>query len=87
MDVIGHYLGTIEYAHSTLVSASTGMSPFEIDTGRKERNPLNPLRTPSVTTQVHNGIAEYEKHFQNRRQEIIDLATKHFLQAQDRQKK
>ncbi|CEG35144.1 uncharacterized protein PHALS_13900 [Plasmopara halstedii] len=32
------YLGTIEYAHSTLIKASKGDSPFEIDTGRKERS-------------------------------------------------
>ena len=27
-----HYLGIIKYAHVTLVSASTGFPPFEIDT-------------------------------------------------------
>ena len=48
------YLGTIEYAHSNLVSASTVMSPFEIDTAREERNPLNPPSSPSVTTQVQD---------------------------------
>ena len=32
------YLGSMQYAHSTLVSVSTGYSPFKIDTGRKERS-------------------------------------------------
>ncbi|KAJ8577003.1 hypothetical protein ON010_g2207 [Phytophthora cinnamomi] len=54
------HLGTIEYAHATLVSASTGLSPFEVDTGRKERNPLNPLDNPNIMNQVEHGIAEYQ---------------------------
>ena len=33
------HLGTIEYAHSTLVSSSSKLTPFEIDTGRMVRNP------------------------------------------------
>jgi hypothetical protein len=37
------YLGTIEYVHSTMVSASTGHFPFELDTGRKERHPFGSL--------------------------------------------
>ena len=32
-----HLLGAIEYAHATLVSASTGFSPLEVDTRRKEQ--------------------------------------------------
>ncbi|GMF46067.1 unnamed protein product [Phytophthora fragariaefolia] len=32
------HLGTIEYAHSTLVNASTKFAPFELDTGRKVSN-------------------------------------------------
>ncbi|CCI10794.1 unnamed protein product [Albugo candida] len=81
------YLGKVEYAHANLVSASTGMSPFEIDAGRKERNSTNPRSTRSVTAQVQHGIAVYAKHYESRRQESIDLATKHLLQAQDRHKK
>ncbi|OWZ04563.1 hypothetical protein PHMEG_00023514 [Phytophthora megakarya] len=61
--------------------------PDEFDTGRKERNPLDPLNNPNTRTQVQHGIAEYAKQFQDRRQEIIDVAKKHLLQAQDRQKK
>ncbi|OWZ09353.1 hypothetical protein PHMEG_00017963 [Phytophthora megakarya] len=33
-------LGTVEFAPSTLVSSSTKMSPFEIDTGRVARMPI-----------------------------------------------
>ena len=32
-----HHLGTIEYAHMTLVQGSTGRTPFEVDTGRLPR--------------------------------------------------
>nr|CCA25681.1 AlNc14C312G10506 [Albugo laibachii Nc14] len=31
-------LGTVEYAHVTSVNASTKLTPFEIDTGRKVSN-------------------------------------------------
>ncbi|DAZ99736.1 TPA: hypothetical protein N0F65_003523, partial [Lagenidium giganteum] len=34
------HLRTVEYAHSTLVSASTGLSPFEVDTGRRVNNAI-----------------------------------------------
>nr|CCA22924.1 hypothetical protein MPER_12479 [Albugo laibachii Nc14] len=67
------HFGTIMYAHATLVSASTGMSPFEFDTGRKECNPLYPLSSLSSTRQVQHGIAEYAKHSHDLLQEIIDV--------------
>ncbi|GMF53547.1 unnamed protein product [Phytophthora fragariaefolia] len=50
--------GTIEYAHPTLVSATTGLSPFEVDTGRKERNPFATFPTLSTTAQVQQGLSD-----------------------------
>jgi hypothetical protein len=45
--VVSHYgddwarlLPTVEYAHATLVSTSTRVSPFEVDCGRKPRFPI-----------------------------------------------
>ena len=35
-----NYLGTIEYAHATLVSSSTQLSPFQLDTGREVNNAI-----------------------------------------------
>uniref|UniRef100_H3GA32 Chromo domain-containing protein n=1 Tax=Phytophthora ramorum TaxID=164328 RepID=H3GA32_PHYRM len=80
------HLGTIEYAHPTLVSASTGMSPFELDTGRKERNPINPLNNPTIVTQMQQGIGEYAKRFQEQRPVIIQQAKTQLRRAQERQK-
>ncbi|ETW00285.1 hypothetical protein H310_07664 [Aphanomyces invadans] len=47
------HLATIEYAHQALVQTSTGVSPFELDTGRVLRNPLLPLDTPNALVVCH----------------------------------
>nr|CCA16047.1 hypothetical protein HCAG_09237 [Albugo laibachii Nc14] len=39
------YLPFIEYAHATLTTASTKVSPFEIDTGRKTWDPIVPTKS------------------------------------------
>ncbi|OQR83713.1 hypothetical protein ACHHYP_14367 [Achlya hypogyna] len=39
-------LATIEYAHMGLVQRSTGLTPFEIDTGRQLSNPILPEDFP-----------------------------------------
>ncbi|KAF1316466.1 putative retroelement, partial [Globisporangium splendens] len=54
------HLGMIEYAHATLISASTGFSPFEIDTVRKERNVWEQTINPKTE---ERGIVEYAKIF------------------------
>jgi hypothetical protein len=80
-------LVTIEYAHATIESASTGLSPFEVDTGRKERNRFGTFPTLSTTVQVQRGISENANHFKYERQKIIDKAKEHLLEAQAPQKK
>ncbi|KAE8882895.1 hypothetical protein PF003_g32883 [Phytophthora fragariae] len=80
-------LGTIEYAHATLVSASTGLSPFEVGTGRKERNPFGTFPTLSTTVQVQQGLSEYANRFKDERDKIIGKAKEHLLKAQASQKK
>jgi hypothetical protein len=80
-------LVTIEYAHATIESASTGLSPFEVDTGRKERNPFSTFPTLSTTIQVQRGISEYANRLQDERQKIIDKTKEHLLKAQSSQKK
>ncbi|KAH9133769.1 hypothetical protein AeRB84_020226 [Aphanomyces euteiches] len=78
---LGHdwteHLETIEYAHQGLVQTSTGLTPFEVDTGRKLRNPvLNGLES----------LNEYAKNFSERRQEMIKMALENMENVQDRQK-
>ncbi|KAH9181425.1 hypothetical protein AeNC1_016600 [Aphanomyces euteiches] len=78
---LGHdwteHLGTIEYAHQGLVQTSTGLTPFEVDMGRKLRNPvLNGL----------GSLNEYAKNFSERRQEMIKMALENMENVQDRQK-
>jgi RNase H-like domain found in reverse transcriptase/Integrase zinc binding domain/Chromo (CHRromatin Organisation MOdifier) domain len=79
------HLGTIEYAHATLTSSSTGMSPFEIDTGRKERHPYGNL-APIENLESQENIVEFAKQFKEARQKIIDMARTHLLKAQKSQK-
>ncbi|OWZ15895.1 Retroelement [Phytophthora megakarya] len=43
-------LGTVEFAHLTLVSSSTKMSPFEIDTSRVARMPIGATTTRNEYT-------------------------------------
>lgn len=71
------HLATIEYAHQALVQTSTGVSPFELDTGRILRNPLLPLDTPNAL------VVNMAQH----RQDLIARAQANLLQAQARQKK
>uniref|UniRef100_A0AAV1UHC2 Chromo domain-containing protein n=1 Tax=Peronospora matthiolae TaxID=2874970 RepID=A0AAV1UHC2_9STRA len=77
------HLGTIEFAHATLVSTSTQLSPFEIDTGRKCNNAITGDSSDNVTK---IGISEYAKKFADRRQKIIEFARKNLESAQKKQK-
>ena len=71
------HLGTIEYAHSGLSHSTTGITPFEVDTGRKQRNPI-------ASDHISN---DYARNFSQRRQELIELAKQNMKKAQERQKK
>ena len=77
------HLGTIEFAHATLVSKSTQLSPFEIDTGRQVSNAI--AGSFSVTGK-QLPVAEYAKKFADRRQKIIKLAQTNLAKAQEKQK-
>lgn len=81
-------LQTIEYAHSTLTSASTGLSPFTIDTGRKERLPIGlpPVRTANQG-KTPIDIAEFAKTFHEERQKLLDQARVQLRHAQETQKR
>jgi hypothetical protein len=83
-DWVSH-LGTIEYAHATMISTSTNMTPFELDTGRKVRNAV--VQDFGSTPSEEVPIADFAKKFAAQRQKIIELARKNLLAAQERQKK
>ncbi|GMF43854.1 unnamed protein product [Phytophthora fragariaefolia] len=68
-------LGTVEYAHATLVSASTKLSPFDIYTGRVARSPVG--ATISRNDCVQN--------FTEERKRIVAQVQQNLLDAQERQ--
>lgn len=83
--VVSHYgddwvrlLPTVEYAHATLVSTSTRVSPFEVDSGRKPRSP--------ITLQSHLGPGPALNVTRSRRA-VIEFAQKNLRAAQQRQAK
>ncbi|POM68737.1 Polyprotein [Phytophthora palmivora] len=80
------HLGTIEYAHSTLVNASTKMTPFEVDTGRKVSNLLTERMKELVYSESDGIIAEFAKNFARERQEVVEQAQENKKHAQERQK-
>lgn len=69
-------LGTIEFAHSTLVSSSTKMSPFEVDTGRVARAPIGAATTCN----------DYAKNFAEERRRIVAQAQQSLVKAKDQQR-
>ena len=84
--VVSHYgddwarlLPTVEYAHATLVSTSTRVSPFEVDCGRKPRAPIAIRLAESGVTSAAN--------FTRSRQQIIEFAQHNLKRAQERQAK
>nr|CCA16567.1 Putative retroelement putative [Albugo laibachii Nc14] len=79
-----NHLGTIEYAHATLISTSTKLSSFQIDTGRQ---PYSVTQTEVSTPQRPVSIVEYAQKFVEERKQLIQLARKNLLGAQTRQKK
>ncbi|KAL4110596.1 hypothetical protein PRIC1_002287 [Phytophthora ramorum] len=78
------HLPMIEYAHATLVSSSSKLSPFFVDTGRK---PTNPLDTGADAASVPRSRVEHASRFVQHRQEVIERARKNLLDAQAAQKK
>ena len=74
----------IEYAHSTLVSSSSKLSPFFVDTGR---TPNNPLIDGVGATGVALSRVEYASRFKQHRQQVIEQARRNLLGAQAAQKK
>ena len=70
------HLGSIEYDHATLVSASIGYSPFEIDTGRNEHTLWQKLFKANGS-QIE--IDVQAKVFAESRKNIIDQARKNII--------
>ncbi|KAG6613497.1 Retroelement pol Polyprotein [Phytophthora cinnamomi] len=79
------HLGTIEYAHSTLVNASTKFAPFELDTGRKVSNIVAEEMKDLLQSENDVTLAEFAKNFAKERQEIVERAQKNLEEAQARQ--
>jgi len=71
------HLATIEYAHQGLVQASTGVTPFEVDTGRKLRNPV--IDSVFLRNEMATNFAENRK-------KILKNAIDNLKKAQARQK-
>ncbi|KAE9333688.1 hypothetical protein PR003_g13902 [Phytophthora rubi] len=69
-------LGTVEHVHATLVSASTKLSPFEIDIGRVARPPVG-------ATISRN---DYVQNFTEERKRIVAQAQQNLFDAQKRQR-
>lgn len=78
------YLPMIEYAHATLVSSSSKLSPFFVDTGRKPKNPLSSVDNGEPVTVSR---VEYASRFVHHRQEVIERARQNLMDAQAAQKK
>ncbi|GMF26217.1 unnamed protein product [Phytophthora lilii] len=78
------HLPMIEYAHATLVSSPSKLSPSFVDTGREPKNPLG-TGTVAATTTRHR--VEHASRFVQHRQEVIERARKNLLDAQAAQKK
>ncbi|KAF1333192.1 polyprotein, partial [Globisporangium splendens] len=85
-DWVSH-LGTIEFAHATLVNESTKFTPFEVDTGRKVRNLIAQEFGVDEGNFEPVNIAEFAKNFAEKRQQVAKLAQENLKQAQERQKK
>ena len=86
MEKTGELLGTVEYAHATSVNASTKLTPFEIDTGRKVSNLI------AHEYKYYDGmdlqpISEFTSKVAKDRQDLERKARGNLVQAQERQKK
>ncbi|OWZ18963.1 LOW QUALITY PROTEIN: Retroelement [Phytophthora megakarya] len=77
-------LGTIEFAHATLVSTSTGLTPFEIDCGRVARHPGSSDASSAVPRLVHTK-AEFAKQFAEHRRKVVEQAQQALLDAKQKQ--
>ncbi|GMF42342.1 unnamed protein product [Phytophthora fragariaefolia] len=80
------HLGTIEYAHPTLVDASTKLAPFELDTGRKVSNIVAAEMKDLLQSENDVTLAEFAKNFAKERQEIVERARQNLKDAQARRK-
>nr|CCA20400.1 polyprotein putative [Albugo laibachii Nc14] len=81
------HIGTIEYAHATLLNESTRLTPFEVATGRKVQNLIAQEFDMEDSNVHHMEVAEFTKTFAVKLQEVIKLAQENLKQAQMRQKK
>ena len=81
------YLGTIEYAHATLVSSSTGLSPFQIDTARQSYHPMTLDAFQLSEEQLRKSRVEYARQFVEERRKLVQKAQEQLLKAQERQQR
>ncbi|CAI5708325.1 unnamed protein product [Peronospora effusa] len=79
-------LGTVEYAHATSINASTKITAFEINTGKKVSTLLfhEYKEYDGLGSQP---ISEFVSKFAKDRQDVVRKAPKPLDQAQERQKK
>ena len=79
-------LRTVEYAHATSVNASTKLTPFESDTGRKVSNLISHEYRDHADLSSHS-ISAFASKFAKDRQKLVRKARENLEQAQERQKK
>ncbi|GMF49451.1 unnamed protein product [Phytophthora fragariaefolia] len=77
------HLPMTEYVHATLVSSSSKMSPFFVDTGRQ---PKSPLQSSDRAQPTELSRVEYASRFVQHRQDVIERARQNLLKAQAAQK-
>ena len=80
-------LATVEYAHATSVNASTKLTPFEIDTGRKVSNLIAHEHKSYQVGEEQLPISEFAARFAKDRNELVLRARDNLMQAQAQQKK
>jgi hypothetical protein len=69
-------LGTIEFAHATLVNSFTKLTPFEVDAGRLPRSLIESAKSCN----------QYAANFASDRNKIVEQAQANVKDAQDRMK-
>ncbi|GMF26328.1 unnamed protein product [Phytophthora lilii] len=76
------HLGTIEYAHSTLIKASTKMTPFKLGTRRKMANFVPEEMRKLLHPETKVTLAEFAKKYDK----IVEKAQKNLEEIQARKK-
>lgn len=82
-----NHLPTIEYAHATLVSSSSKLSPFQLDTGREINNVIAAEAEDLNSSPSSMSNVEFAQKFALERKRLVDMARENLQDAQVRMKK